>query len=328
MRCTPDPSCLLESAALPLILQHPCISQQQGIICRLLCTSKALQHVIAQQCSGLVPVTLSTAEVQAADALCAWLGRNSTIIGTLNFRVQNLTAAQKQCIATALSAALEQAANTASVCPASSLNRLSIRSYCSNIVDTPVLQQLPCSHLTRLVIVPQYGGDVLEWLSSAAGTYAAQRASEGALAAQQALSKLSNLQSLSLYGRHADILMPAILAISSLTELLLNKVSSTVVGELQNSSGHSLQRLSLTVSPNIHGWQRKQLQPQLGHLTALSSLSCTGEGLFAVQVTDVLPRQLTGLTVVDCPSAQPLLPLQRLQVCVLPARCPAVSCPC
>lgn len=76
------------------------------------------------------------------------------------------------------------------------------------------------------------------------------------------------------------------------------KLPVSAVAALQHLPATSLKSLDFSVSPNIHGWQRKQLQPQLGYLTALTELSCTGEGLFAVQVHDILPpalRELTGL---------------------------------
>lgn len=43
----------------------------------------------------------------------------------------------------------------------------------------------------------------------------------------------------------------------------------------------------MSVDPDYTSWQRKQRQPVLSHLTALTSLSCTGEGLFAVQADEV-----------------------------------------
>jgi hypothetical protein len=84
--------------------------------------------------------------------------------------------------------------------------------------------------------------------------------------------------------------------LTSLTELRLVKMSVASVAALQALPAQQLARLSLSVSPNIHGWQRKQLQPQLGYLTALTQLCCTGEGLFAVQAHDVLPPALRALT--------------------------------
>jgi hypothetical protein len=81
-----------------------------------------------------------------------------------------------------------------------------------------------------------------------------------------------------------------------LTELRLVKMSVAAVPGLQALPAGRLQVLCLSVSPNIHGWQRKQLQPQLGYLTALTRLSCTGEGLFAVQAHDALPPALRALT--------------------------------
>jgi hypothetical protein len=73
-------------------------------------------------------------------------------------------------------------------------------------------------------------------------------------------------------------------------------MSVAAVHHLQALPAGRLARLSFCVSPNIHGWQRKQLQPQLGYLAALTQLSCTGEGLFAVQAHDALPPALRALT--------------------------------
>lgn len=84
--------------------------------------------------------------------------------------------------------------------------------------------------------------------------------------------------------------------LTCLTELRLVKLSGGSVPALQRLPAAQLRRLSVCVSPNIHGWQRKQLQPQLGYLSALTSLCCTGEGLFAVQAHDSLPPALTALT--------------------------------
>lgn len=84
--------------------------------------------------------------------------------------------------------------------------------------------------------------------------------------------------------------------LTCLTELRLVKLSGGSVPALQRLPAAQLRRLSVCVSPNIHGWQRKQLQPQLGYLSALTSLCCTGEGLFAVQAHDSLPPALRALT--------------------------------
>jgi hypothetical protein len=73
-------------------------------------------------------------------------------------------------------------------------------------------------------------------------------------------------------------------------------MSVAAVSALQALPPGQLQVLCFCVSPNIHGWQRKQLQPQLGALTALTQLCCTGEGLFAVQAHDALPPALRALT--------------------------------
>jgi hypothetical protein len=43
----------------------------------------------------------------------------------------------------------------------------------------------------------------------------------------------------------------------------------------------------VSVDPDYTSWQRKQRQPVLSHLAALTALSCTGEGLFAVQADEV-----------------------------------------
>lgn len=52
----------------------------------------------------------------------------------------------------------------------------------------------------------------------------------------------------------------------------------------------------MSVDPDYTSWQRKQRQPVLNHLTALTTLSCTGEGLFAVQADEVnmVPELLSG----------------------------------
>lgn len=43
----------------------------------------------------------------------------------------------------------------------------------------------------------------------------------------------------------------------------------------------------MSVDADYTSWQRKIRQPVLRHLTALTALSCTGEGLFAVQADEV-----------------------------------------
>jgi hypothetical protein len=47
------------------------------------------------------------------------------------------------------------------------------------------------------------------------------------------------------------------------------------------------QSLCVSVDPDFTSWQRKQRQPVLSHLGSLSALTCTGEGLFAVQANEV-----------------------------------------
>lgn len=92
------------------------------------------------------------------------------------------------------------------------------------------------------------------------------------------------------------LLLPCFAGLNSLTELELLNISVNSVSALLHLPAQQLQRLSFSVRPNIHSWARKQLQPQLGYLTALTELSCTGEGLFAVQALDVLPPGLQALT--------------------------------
>lgn len=43
----------------------------------------------------------------------------------------------------------------------------------------------------------------------------------------------------------------------------------------------------MSVDPDFTSWQRKRPQPMLRHLSALTALTCTGEGLFAVQAHEV-----------------------------------------
>lgn len=56
----------------------------------------------------------------------------------------------------------------------------------------------------------------------------------------------------------------------------------------------------MSVDPDYTSWQRKQRQPVLGHLTALTSLSTTGEGLFAVQADEVRPTSVVAEVVLTC----------------------------
>jgi hypothetical protein len=48
-----------------------------------------------------------------------------------------------------------------------------------------------------------------------------------------------------------------------------------------------LQELRVSCDADYTSWQRKMRQPVLSHLSALTYLSCTGEGLFAVQADEV-----------------------------------------
>lgn len=329
---------LLLSSALPLILQHSTISQQQDIICRLLCTSKAMWEAIEGICAGQLPAAFDTdfdarpvigpwlrTPQQDAASFCAWLGRHGRILKTLEVNMKMFTLFGTHDYAADIAAALQQlVARQDSSFPATPAGPrgLLLQSYSGNICSAEVLEQLPCHTVTRLSVMPTCGAEVLDWTvgrrpnqphhTTAAENDAATQA--GATAGRKALARLTKLQSLSVFGWYAEEWLPAVSAIDSLTQLQCHKMSTASVSQLQHLPGVNLKSLTLSVSPNIFGWQRKRVQPQLGHLTALRELSCTGEGLFAVQAHEVLPQQLTALTVVDCPSAQPLIPLKQLKV--------------
>eukprot|EP00775_Hariotina_reticulata_P001043 gene1043-1381_t len=164
-----------------------------------------------------------------------------------------------------------------------------------------VLEQLPARHLRQLKIGSHHGREYWRVYSSSSSIVL------------DALRQLTNLRALELESVHAERLLPAIPSLQQLTQLHLDQLTFRSVPELRNLPS-IMQDLSFTVAPNYNGFQRKCLQPSLSHLTALTALTSTGEGLFPVHSTQILPPALQRLVINDCPSAKPLCALQDLRV--------------
>ncbi|KAF6255785.1 hypothetical protein COO60DRAFT_185007 [Scenedesmus sp. NREL 46B-D3] len=313
---------LMDTAALALLLHHPSM-RCQSAVCTLLCVSKGMHTAIQHACTGMLPVYLDTAapaESQSQNAgstgggssspgrvsmrvarqvesFAAWLAQHAALMQHLGVHMDG-----QQPAALRAAALLAQSLQRAAAVPAGCWGPQS----CSlaGLPGSSLLPCLPSSHLTRLELSCEALPHTPAAEAEAAGQQleaAAPSSSAAGLplchsAACAALAGLTRLRSLLLQHAEADVLLPAVSALTHLTELRVVKMSVASVAALQALPAARLQHLSVSVSPNIHGWQRKQLQPQLSHLTALTELSCTGEGLFAVQAHDVLPPALRALT--------------------------------
>lgn len=141
---TPDSSI----AALVIACTHKVPDQR--VLANLLCTSKELRAAIRQSCTGCITAHLLPSTASKAKSFAIWLARNGHVLLSLSLdlsRVLDASAACNKQLAACLAAALHQAATQ---------NLLQLRAFFAQdkfSSSAVVLQQLPCSSLTKLKLV-------------------------------------------------------------------------------------------------------------------------------------------------------------------------------
>lgn len=300
-----------------LLLQHPALSTDSSSICRLLCVSKGMLQTVQDRLAGQLQLTVSAEQEgrsKVGTALRSWLSAHGPLLRSFHFKQLSgleCSRPEKQQQATHVAAGFKAAAGRT--------EPLQLSSFGSNICSKLLLESVlvMSTSLTRLELGPYCTDELSKHLStaarptvttsahstmaaaagtrpqpSAAGTGAQlQQPSAGTpscppLHCSSVLASLPALSSLTLHGHAANILLPSVQSCTQLRSLTLNNLLCSKAHML-NTLPPQLQELQVSVDSDFTSWQRKQRQPVLSHLTDLTRLSCTGEGLFAVQAEEV-----------------------------------------
>lgn len=313
---------LLDTPALPYILQYVCNQQEQGShalqcsspvlgdvallqgsspvlrdvallqgsspalrdVALLLCTRKALRAAIAQHCSGLLCHTISSTSIEEAlEQVELWLPRHGQLLRELQLDLYDDIEESEVAVA------LTQAAAGTSGLQLQRLVHLGAGSAAQN-----VLSVLSTKTLTSLTI------------HTAAGQVVSVRQLLGAVTAFTSLQSLSWLQ---VSGEVDEAFLQALAGLHQLTSLTISPLTSAA--ELRHLPA---QVAELTVQLQ----QREAGAMQLGHLTGLTYLLAAGTLPYTMaKCGGVLPPTLRWLHVGDCQHATDLLPLTQLQHLVL-----------
>lgn len=271
----------LETDPLQLIIRHPSINKQPGQICRLLCVSKALRAAIAARCNGQMVVKFAAYDIQHVQHFTPWLEKHGHLLKSLNLNL-NLTGKEWLEAESLIASALQRAKGGSSL----GLQLTTYRSYpaCAG----SVLQYLPTYYMRHLELGPR-------------AEYSSTFPLEG----------LTRLQSLVLHGDSADVLLPAVAALTQLTQLAIHDITAPTAAAKLKWLPPQLLSLHMSLS-RIRKCEALPLL-QLGHLTRLTELSSSSKPL-VLQEGDVLPASLVVLRVRDCWATAPLLPLTQLEV--------------
>jgi hypothetical protein len=171
---------------------------------------------------------------------------------------------------------------------------------------TSILQQLPASSLTSLVITDADCDPTGNWRKAAH--------------VRRSLQHLTSLRRLTLLeeeGTNTNILIAAVAGMQQLTYL-----NAGITRGMQDELLHlppSLRELHMSAYSGRRDAYDEEIEKivgtlQLGHLTALTKLVMVREVSEEVRVGDVLPQNLVEMHVSQAASATPLLHLQQLRV--------------
>uniref|UniRef100_A0A383WG50 F-box domain-containing protein n=1 Tax=Tetradesmus obliquus TaxID=3088 RepID=A0A383WG50_TETOB len=75
---------LLQSPALPLLLQHGSVHTDLQAVLQLCCTSKAMRAAVLQHCRGLLDVSFTASSMQHAQRFVAWVAKHGQLMGCLH----------------------------------------------------------------------------------------------------------------------------------------------------------------------------------------------------------------------------------------------------
>lgn len=77
------PALVLQSPALPLLLQHSTVHTDLQTVLQLCCTSKAMRAAVLQHCRGLLDVSFAINSRQHTQRFAAWVGKCGQLLGAL-----------------------------------------------------------------------------------------------------------------------------------------------------------------------------------------------------------------------------------------------------
>uniref|UniRef100_A0A383VEV3 Uncharacterized protein n=1 Tax=Tetradesmus obliquus TaxID=3088 RepID=A0A383VEV3_TETOB len=314
---------LLQSAALPLLLQHSSVHGDVQAVLQLCCTSKAMRAAVLQHCEGRLDVSLQLSSTQHAERFAQWLTACGQLAGTLRCwpaeqfagYVSGDTAAERllmlgasERIVTAALVKLQaehqlQQQQQQQGGQQGGLQLSSLTWHCagSSRAAAQLLQVLPRHKLLQLALVQE---DALEQDQE-------QEPSSAASIPADSIAAFSKLQSLAVRAAiSAEQLQHALPALTALTHLCFKASGSDRCSReqfvlLQQALPVQLIHLSLEVVLQRH------VQPpplQLSHLSQLTSLET-----LLIERSSQLPPQLLRLQCSKCSDVQPLLQCKQLQ---------------
>jgi hypothetical protein len=306
---------LLQSAALPLLLEHKAVHADVQAVLLLCCTSKAMRAAVLQHCKGLLDISYQLQSPQHAQQFAVWLAQCGQLAGSLRCWLDEAPARRlhadgrteaelfsmlesaEQLVAAALVQLHQKQQHQAH--HGLQLHTLVWHRIGSSSAAVELLQVLPADKVLRLGIWQEDPANV-EWEPQRSAVISA-----GSIAALKKLQSLSVKAAVDV--QQLQQLLPALTALTGLCVITAgpSRCSKEQFATLQQQMPAQLQGLTLEVELDLH----VQTPPlQLSHLSCVTALNT-----MQIQEGSQLPQQLLQLQCSNCRSMQPLLGCRQLQ---------------
>jgi hypothetical protein len=197
--------------------------RQCGIVCTLLCTSKAFEQPLSQYLRGQLHVRCNVQQKGASSCqlrgdFIDWLAQHACLVKTLQLQLH--PAYQPTCSSlAAIAAALKLAGQQHAASPAAAAGRgLALQSFVAPASTVAVLQALPAASLTRLD----------------PGQLIHAELDDKVTPPRRALQRLTSLQELALHPGDANVLLQATSRLLQLRSLNGQQLSAAGVGAFKH----------------------------------------------------------------------------------------------
>ena len=309
-----DPAASL-GGALPLVLQHASLVEGEDakLLCKLLCVCQTWRAGLDAHCTGHFPlVVLGKAWMQCAEVL-SWIESHGYLLSRIELclpAVDSMYLFGNDDWLPDFVIAFEAALAAAAASP-EGLNLRALRVLGAFVHSPSILQHLPPKHLTNLQLqLSSYSSSTAPLPALFSRT--CSLGSSSSYAADPPLSLFTNLQSLTLEVDHGSLgnILPALRQLTQLTHLdLCCAYAPEEVDERAELRLLLPQIVELRIYPQCSREAFTGGKVQLSHMTAVSALEW-----WEIEPEDELPPNLTSLSTTQCPSLDPLRPLQQLRL--------------
>lgn len=276
---------LLESDALPLLLQHNTLLLDVAALCQLVKTSKEMRTAVLEHCNGQIDLKLDIKVPKHADGFVDWLESYGCLLQHLELqpkpgltKCESVASGSVELPDYTEQRLLEALQRYREEHGALALKGFDISWPCKQV--GALLQACSAGSLLHLSL----GWDYIYERATIRGVDFAR------------FTQLRSLSIKGLAGDEAVLLSKAVSALTSLTNLTLTgEFINQHISQLQQQLPGSLTDVTLFVSnpdtSNCNRYEPYPIQVNMQHLQALQSLS-----LWHIKESSCLPRQLRSLT--------------------------------